>query len=226
MRREIVVLGGRGDGLVVAQAIRDLADATGTVVLAGFLDDAVTAGTQIGGVPVLGTLEQWRTCPEEVFFVAALHKLKQMPARKRRIVDLGIPDARCATVSHPTAVVASGAMVGAGSYVGPHAVLQPGTTVGRHASIRAGANLGHDCAIEDFAYVGPNATLCGRSRLMEGAHLGPNSVVVDGQTVEPFAVIGAGTVVTKRVPAFEVHFGVPARRVGTCARPGAGRTDA
>jgi acetyltransferase-like isoleucine patch superfamily enzyme len=31
--------------------------------------------------------------------------------------------------------------------------------------------------------------------------------------VEAFAVIGAGSVATKRVPSFEVHFGVPARKV-------------
>ena len=217
MSLKIAILGGHGDGLVVAQTVRDVAEATGRMMLAGFLNDAVPAGAQIDGAPVLGTLDAWRLCAADVVFVTALHKFKQMPARRRRIVGLAIPDERYAVVAHPTAVVASDAAIGAGTYIGAHVVIQPGATVGRHASIRAGANVGHDGIIGDFAYVGPNATLCGRSRLMEGAHLGPNSVIVDGQTVEPFAVIGAGTVVTRRAHAFEIYFGVPGRRVGTCA---------
>jgi acetyltransferase-like isoleucine patch superfamily enzyme len=70
--------------------------------------------------------------------------------------------------------------------------------------------------------MGPNATLSGRARLMEGAHLGPNAAVLDGMTVGRYAVVGLCSAVTKNVDDFAVCIGVPARVVST-ARDGSNR---
>jgi acetyltransferase EpsM len=206
-------MGGQGDGLVVAQAVRDLAAAGGSVALAGFLDDALVRNTIVAGVPVLGILDEWRALPADFVFYPALHKVKQMPGRSKRIRDLAIPEARWATVVHPTACIASDVKIGHGTFIASYTTLQPGARVGCFASIRAGANVGHDAVVEDFAYMGPNATLSGRAILREGAHLGPNAAVVDGMTVGRFAVVGLCSAVTKNVDDFSVCIGVPARPV-------------
>jgi acetyltransferase EpsM len=211
MPRRIVILGGPGDGVVVAQAIHDLAAAGQDVALAGFLNDALPKGAQVFGAPVLGTLEEWRTLPEDVLFNPALHKVREMPARAARVRGLGIPESRWTSVIHPTACLARGVSIGDGSFIASHVTVQPGARIGRFASLRAGANVGHDAILEDFTYMGPNATLSGRARLQEGAHLGPNAAVLDGMRVGRYAVIGMCSAVTKHVDDFAVCLGVPAR---------------
>jgi galactoside O-acetyltransferase len=46
------------------------------------------------------------------------------------------------------------------------------------------------------------------------AFLGVNGVVMPGVTIGEGAVIGAGAVVTKDVPAYEIWAGVPAKKIG------------
>jgi acetyltransferase-like isoleucine patch superfamily enzyme len=48
----------------------------------------------------------------------------------------------------------------------------------------------------------------------EDAWLGANVVVLDGAIIRRGAVIAAGSVVRGEVPAYEIHAGVPARRIG------------
>lgn len=214
MRRPVpvVILGAAGDARVVAETLRACEAHGDPVALRGFLDDALI-GQQVDGSPVLGGLKSWAELEPETRFVLALHKVRQMHRRLRLVQSLAIPLERWIVVAHPTAVVARDARIAAGAFLAAHVVVQPNATIGHCATIRAGANIGHDASCGDFSYVGPNATMCGKALLERGAHLGPNSVVVDGMTVEEFSVIGAGSVATKRVPSFEVHFGVPAKKV-------------
>lgn len=215
--KPVVILGGPGDGVVVARSIEERGRQQADLRVAGFLNDVLPSNSLIGGLPVLGRLEDWHRLPEAFSFIAALHKVKQMEARAVRILGLGIPEARWASVVDPAASIADDAAIGHGSFIGPHAVVQPGCRIGNHVSIRAGANLGHDVSLADFAYVGPNATLCGRARMERGAHLGPNACVADGKVVGEFAVVGICSAVTKNVPGRAVVIGVPARRVSGLA---------
>ena len=215
---KLVILGGHGDGIVVAQAAQDSAAAHGYGRVVGFLNDRLAEGELIYGHPVLGTLQSWRRLSEEIHFVPALHKVGEMESRSRLLRELGIPGERWASVIHPSACIASDVAVGYGSFVASHVTIQPGAKIGRFVSIRAGANVGHDAVIEDFAYVGPNATLSGRSRLAEGAHLAPNAAVVDRVTVGRYAVIGICSAVMKDVEEFSVYLGSPARKLRSLRR--------
>lgn len=212
---KIVILGGPGDGVVVAQALRDLDRAGKPVVVVGFLNDALPEGTMIDGIPVLGALDSWTALPSDVRFCPALHKVKLMAARAKRILELRIPDERWFSVMHPTAKISDGVRIGCGSFIASYVTVQPGAILGRFISIRAGANVGHDASVGDFAYMGPNSTLSGRARLEDGAHLGPNAAVLDGVKVGRYAVVGLCSAATKNIEEFSVCIGVPARVIST-----------
>ena len=64
----------------------------------------------------------------------------------------------------------------------------------------------------DFAYVGPNATLCGYARVAEGAYVAPNAVVRDRTEMGRFSVLAAGSVAYKSLPEDSTWIGNPARR--------------
>lgn len=216
--RRLVVLGGPGDGLSVAEAVHWAEAAGQPVTLAGFLNDAIPRGEIILRAPVLGTLDDWRELDEDIHFLPAIQKVKDMPRRVRRLEGLAIPDRRWATLVHPLAMVSSDVEIGVGSYVLSGATVQPGAHIGRFAGIRAGAMLGHHCIVGDHAYVGPNATMCGRSIMHEAAHLGPGAVLMEPMVMGRYSLAGVAAAVTKDVPEFWIVFGNPARRVGWVKR--------
>ena len=51
-----------------------------------------------------------------------------------------------------------------------------------------------------------------------GARVGSGSVILAGVSIGEYALVGAGSVVTKDIPAGAVTFGVPARVRGTADR--------
>ena len=212
--QRLVVLGGPGDGLVVAEAILQNRLAGNPVELTGFLNDVLPVGTLLHGVPVLGRFEDWESLDVGLQFVPAVQKVKDMPSRVRRVKGLNIPEHRWATVIHPKAAVSSDARIGIGAFIASCATVQPECRIGCFASLRAGAMLGHHCGVEDHAYVGPNAVMCGRSLLEFGSHLGPGAVLLDAKTIGRYSVAGIGAVVTKNVREREIVFGNPAKRVG------------
>ena len=93
-------------------------------------------------------------------------------------------------------------------------------TIGRHAMIAAGCRFvdsAHGFADRSVPMIrqrGENATIT----IEEDVWIGAQVVVLKGVTISRGAIIGAGAVVTKSIPAFEIWAGVPAKKIG--ARPG------
>src|SRR5947207_13918517 len=115
--QRIAVLGGPGDGRPVAEAVHGAAAAGRPVILAGFLNDTLPRGELLQGVPILGPLEEWCELDDDIHFVPAIQKVKDMPRRVRRPGGLGIPEGRWGIVIHPAAWVSSEGQIGVGSFV-------------------------------------------------------------------------------------------------------------
>lgn len=54
----------------------------------------------------------------------------------------------------------------------------------------------------------------------KGASIGANATIVCGVTIGEYALIGAGAVVTKDVPAYSLVYGTPGRVMGKVDREG------
>ena len=74
MERRVIILGGAGDGSVMAEAMMQARAAGGGDTLVGFLNDAMSPGEKIYGVPVLGKLEKWKELGDDVHFAWALQR--------------------------------------------------------------------------------------------------------------------------------------------------------
>ncbi len=90
--------------------------------------------------------------------------------------------------------------------------------VGRDCLIAAGSRfIDHDHGIAIGlpmrSQEGPAAAI----RIEDDVWIGANAMVLKGVTIREGAIIGAGAVVTRSVPAYEIWAGVPAKKIG-CRR--------
>lgn len=97
-------------------------------------------------------------------------------------------------------------------------------SIGNNVTVKTGVQLWDGITVEDNVFIGPNATftndLFPRSKnpdwelkktiIKKGASIGANATILCGITIGENAMIGAGSVVTKDVPANEVWVGNPA----------------
>jgi len=115
------------------------------------------------------------------------------------------------TLAHPTAWIADNARIGVGSQLMAGSIVAPEAKIGRQCIINTRASIDHECILEDGVEVAPGGTLCGI------VHAGVNAWICAGATVLPRirigadAIVGAGAVVVRDVPAGVTVMGVPAK---------------
>jgi len=125
------------------------------------------------------------------------------------------------------ATIGAGAVIGAFCFVAKGATIGAGTRIQSHTSVWTGVELGED------VFVGPAATFTNvkrpradvsrapnwdRTHVGDGATIGARAVLVAPVRVGSRAMIGAGAVVTRDVPAHAIVIGNPARITGfACA---------
>jgi len=210
---KIVIIGGRGNGTVIASTIEDCKKIGQDIEVAGFLNDNEE---EINGYPVLGGIMNgdWKKLPDEFRFIFAMSNVKQAPERFQMLKNIGIPDERYANVIHPTAVVSDKAELGFGIVLMPYTLVSPNVKIGNHSQMYAQSFIGHDSEMKEMVFVANNASIGGRIIIENGAHIGSNSSILERLVIGEFSVIGIGTVVLKSIAPKQKVVGNPGRVIG------------
>ena len=209
MRKRLAILGGVGNGLVIAKA----AEADGWEILGFISDDAMKL---IDGYPVLAPIceaHYWHMKHNEVFLAFGLQKVAESYWRFEMLDDLQLPVNAFAAIKHPSAVLAGGVRQGHGVIFMPGAVVSPGAYLGDLTQMYGNSFVGHNTFVGDRVFISNNATVGGSCRIETGAHIGSNATIRENVHIGQWAVVGAGAVVLKAVSAFEVVVGNPARHL-------------
>ena len=132
-------------------------------------------------------------------------------------------------------IVMAGAVIGAECKLAHNVFVESGVVVGDGVTIKDNVTLYDGVTIGDRVFIGPNAVFTNvrnprafisrklnyaPTAIGEGASIGANATLVCGVSVGCYALVGAGSVVTKNVADHEVVVGNPAKRIGWVGRAG------
>jgi len=122
--------------------------------------------------------------------------------------------------------IQAGAIVGRNCNIGEHCFIETGAVIGDDVVIKNGVCIWSGIHVSDKVFIGPGAVLTNdpypRSKvivpewqptgcvLKEGCSIGANATVLAGVTVGEYAMLGAGAVATKDIPAYSICYGNPA----------------
>lgn len=116
--------------------------------------------------------------------------------------------------------------LGEGVVVGRLVMIEPNTKIGNGTRIQTGSHVTGNAIIEENVFFGDevstaNDNTMGRGKIecvgphiKKNVRIGSNATILPGIIIGENAAIGAGSVVTKDVPAYGLAMGVPARLVG------------
>lgn len=125
-------------------------------------------------------------------------------------------------------VLREGTRIGKNTTIGNAVCGEPDVRIGDYCSINTQSHMTGGLVVEDRVFFGPNVTTTNTRRISYGrnyevereapvirygARIGGGATILAGVTIGEQAMIGAGAVVTKDVPAREVWVGNPARKL-------------
>src|SRR6476660_4856067 len=122
-----------------------------------------------------------------------------------------------------------GCKIGEGCNLGQNVVVSPKVILGKNVRVQNNVSIYEGVVCEDDVFLGPSMVFTNvinprsavsrkseykQTLVRKGASIGANATIVCGNEIGTFAFIGAGTVVTKPVPAYALIVGNPGRQKG------------
>nr|WP_314779250.1 acyltransferase [uncultured Treponema sp.] len=131
--------------------------------------------------------------------------------------------------------IMSGAKIGKKCSIGQNVNVGSRAVIGNGVKIQNNVSVYDDVIIEDDVFCGPSCVFTNvinprafverkheykKTIIKKGVSIGANATIVCGVTVGEYALIGAGSVVTKDVPPYALVYGNPAHVHGTVNKEG------
>jgi len=130
--------------------------------------------------------------------------------------------------------VRSGARIGTGTNLGKNVFVDSGAVIGDRVKVQNNVSVYSGVTVGNDVFVGPSAVFTNDlvprafaedwavtpTTVGSGASIGANATIVCGNDIGEFAMVGAGSVVTRPVRPHELVVGNPARHAGWVDRRG------
>ena len=131
--------------------------------------------------------------------------------------------------------ILSNTIIGSRCSFGQNCVVGPNVIIGDSVKVQNNVSIYEGVEIEDDVFLGPSMVFTNvinprsfiirkeefkKTLLKKGCSIGANATLICGITIGNYALIGAGSVVTKDIKPFEIVHGVPAQHRGWISKSG------
>ncbi|MFY7991138.1 MAG: acyltransferase [Fluviicola sp.] len=149
-------------------------------------------------------------------------------AHETAVVDAGCTIGEGTKIWHFSHIMPN-CVIGEKCNIGQNVVVSPDVVLGNNVKVQNNVSIYTGVICEDDVFLGPSMVFTNvmnprsavnrrdqyaRTRVKKGASIGANATIVCGNDIGEYAFIGAGSVVTKTVPAYALVVGNPARQIG------------
>lgn len=149
-------------------------------------------------------------------------------AHETAVIDTGCEIGEETRIWHFSHIM-TGCVIGKACNIGQNVVVSPGVVLGNNVKVQNNVSIYTGVICEDDVFLGPSCVFTNvinprsaisrkdqyqETRIGRGASIGANATIVCGHTIGQYAMIGAGAVVTKDVPAYALVVGNPSRQIG------------
>ena len=125
--------------------------------------------------------------------------------------------------------IMSGCKIGKHCNIGQNVVVSPQVVLGDNVKVQNNVSIYTGVICEDDVFLGPSMVFTNvinprsaisrkseyrKTVVRKGASIGANATVICGIEIGQYAMIGAGAVITKEVPAYALVYGNPAHQSG------------
>lgn len=150
------------------------------------------------------------------------------------IVDEGAQIGENTKVWHFSHIMKS-AIVGKNCIIGQNVFIASNVIIANDVKIQNNVSVYEGVEIEDSVFVGPSVVFTNvinprsfierkdeykKTIVKNGASIGANATIVCGNTIGEFAMVGAGSVITKNVIAFALVVGNPGKQIAWVCKCG------
>lgn len=125
-------------------------------------------------------------------------------------------------------IILQNAKIGNNCNINCHVFIENEVIIGDHVTIKSGVYVWDGITIEDNVMIGPNVTFTNdklprsknknykmeHTNVKRGASIGAGAIILCGIEIGEYALIGAGALITKSIPARALAVGSPAKVVG------------
>lgn len=149
-------------------------------------------------------------------------------AHETAVIDPGCIIGEGTHIWHFSHIMAN-CRIGAHCNIGQNVVVSPGVVLGNGVKVQNNVSIYTGVICEDDVFLGPSCVFTNvinpRSAVTRkdqyretwigrGASIGANATIVCGHRIGAYALVGAGSVVTKEVPPYALVVGNPSRQIG------------
>lgn len=149
-------------------------------------------------------------------------------AHPSAVIDEGCSIGKGTKVWHFSHIM-SGCTIGEDCNIGQNVVISPLVVLGRNCKVQNNVSVYTGVKCEDDVFLGPSCVFTNvinprsavsrkdeyrETLLGRGASIGANATIVCGHRIGKYALVGAGSVITKDVGDYALMVGNPARQIG------------
>ncbi len=122
--------------------------------------------------------------------------------------------------------IMTGCIIGSNCNIGQNVVISPNVVLGNNVKVQNNVSVYEGVICEDDVFLGPSCVFTNvlnprsfisrkneyrKTLIQKGASIGANSTIVCGHNIGKYAIVGAGSVVTKCVPDYACVVGNPGK---------------